>query len=470
MPIETEMLCEVWEEEKPIISPPSRLFHLKPIGIGTPLVESLTSYLSRLANEHSVLLRTLVIDEILPNLPQSHLYKENRPIYDHLTTFWKRSTVLNGNCSTASIWVQTVEHLTQRSDLHLLTMLAFGKVLSCRGLVRRTQAWCPACYEEWREAEHIIYQPLLWQLSAIAKCPRHNTPLLLRCPYRDCGRTLPHLAPRFQVGFCTHCVGWLGRSTFPTTPQSCTKNQQEWLSWVGQAVGELLVAAESFSNTPCRPEVIATLISTHVDGAMEGNFSEFARQVRFHRRTVWEWAQGSQIPQLDALLQICSYFGTSPVHLLSKDFQGNVQPQQHIRDMGLTREQPKRPLRSFRKFEAERLGYALKQVLCSEEYPPPSMQKVAKLLSYDQSHLRKHFPDLCRAISARYRAYQKELRRLRRQRLCNEVRQIANTLSAQGYFPSERQIGKRLPSRGMLKEAEVRTALYKIRSAREQRL
>lgn len=459
MPVETEIICEVFEAEKLIASPPSRLFHLKPIGIGTPLIESLTSYISRLANAHSVLPRTLVTDELLPNLQQSHLYKENQTVYDHLTTFWKRSAVLNGNCSTASTWVQIVEQLTQRDGLHLLTMLTFSKVLSCRGLVRRTLSWCPACYEEWREADDVIYQPLLWQLSAIIRCPRHSTPLLSRCPYAHCGRTLSPLDPRFQAGYCTHCERWLGSSSRLETSQPFSRDQLERLAWFEQAVGDLLVAASKFSATSWRPEAIGTLISTHVESAMEGNFSEFARSVGFHRRTVWEWAQGSQIPQLEALLRICSYFEISPVHLLTGNFQEVSQIRQNTQERVSIKEQQKR---EFRKFDTERLRDALEQVLYSQEYPPPSMQKVAQDLNYDQSHLRKHFPDICHAISIRYLAFLQEQRLDRIHRTCSEVWEIMRSLYNIGHSTSGRQVGKMLKKRGVLKEKAIGKFLKEI--------
>jgi hypothetical protein len=297
---EIETLCEVWEEELLAPCTSSKLYCLEPIGVGTPMVESLTSYISRLADAHSVLLRTLVTNEILPNLNRTHLYQEGRPVYDHLTTFWKRSTMLNGTCSTASNWVHTIEQLTLRNDLRFLTMLTFANVLSWRGLVRPTQAWCPLCYEEWRK-------------------------------------------------------------------------------------------------------------SVHVNRAMRGNFSEFARQVQFHRRTVWEWAQGLQVPKLDALLHICSYFRTPPIYLLMGNFHGMAQIKKDIYGKKPLTEQPHR---QFRRFEAEKLQDALEQVLRSEEHPPPSMREVAHRLNYDQSHLCKHFPDLCRAISVRYVAYQQRRRRL----------------------------------------------------------
>jgi AraC-like DNA-binding protein len=79
------------------------------------------------------------------------------------------------------------------------------------------------------------------------------------------------------------------------------------------------------------------------------------------------------------------------------------------------------PHSQFRRFEAENLRDALEQVLQSEEYPPPSMREVAQRLNYDQSHLRRHLPDLCRAISARYLAYQREQRQRRLEEMSAKV-------------------------------------------------
>lgn len=457
---ETETVCDLWEEEQLVFPPHSRLYHLRPAGVGTPRVESLTSYVTRLAEAHSIHLRALVTDEVLPLLHRSHLYQDGRPVYDHLTRFWKQSAMLNGIGTTTSDWVQALQRLTLRRDLRFLTMLPWANVLPSRGLLRRTQAWCPVCYEEWRETGQVIYQPLLWALEVISVCPYHRLRLRMRCPYTDCGHPLLPFTPRSQLGYCTRCERWLG---YPSQREedrlARSADEQEWQRWVGEVVGELLAGGPGLPVLP-HQEVIAATITAHVQGAMEGNFSAFARQLQVHRRTAWEWGQGQQLPQLDALLQICFYFGTSPVHFFMGDALEAALLQKHVPGEKPISEKPKR---RFRKFEAEKLQSALEAVLRDEENPPPSMREAAQRLGYDSSHLYRHFPDLCRAIAARYRAYQKELRRQRLQRICNEVQQTAHTLSAQGCFPSERQVGKRLRVRGVLKEVEVRTALYSIR-------
>jgi transcriptional regulator with XRE-family HTH domain len=455
VPVETDMLCEVWEEELPAPFTSSKLYCLKPIGIGTPMVESLTSYISRLAYAHSVLLRTLVTNEILPNLNRTHLYREGQTAYAHLTTFWKRSAILNGTCSTSSNWVSTIEQLTQRNDLRCLTMLTFANVLSWRELVRPTQAWCPLCYEEWRKKEQVLYQPLIWQLTAISNCSQHHIPLHLHCPYKDCGRALPPLGPRFQPGYCTHCNRWLGMPFQAEARQAISRGEQEWQLWIGQAVGELLASVPDLITIPDQ-DVFSTSISVHVNRAMRGNFSEFARQVQFHRRTVWEWAQGLQVPKLDTLLRICSYFGTTPIYLFMGNLHGIAQIKKDLFGRKPLTEQAHR---QFKRFEVEKLRNALELVLRSEEYPPPSMREVAHRLNHDQSHLRIHFPDLCRAISVRYLAYQQAQRQRRLEEMSAKVQQTAQVLHEQGYSLSERQVGKMLGKRGIFKEDAARTAL-----------
>ena len=59
-------LCHLWEETAVVLPSHSRLYHLEPIGVGSPFVESLTSYIARLAEAHSVSIRALIADEISP--------------------------------------------------------------------------------------------------------------------------------------------------------------------------------------------------------------------------------------------------------------------------------------------------------------------------------------------------------------------------------------------------------------------
>jgi len=116
--------------------PRSHLSHLPPIGVGTALVESLSSYINRLAWAYRVNARTLVAYEVLPHLSGSH-YVQAGPL--RLGGFGRtRSMVVNGASLVAYDWAATLGQLTMRSDLRQLTLhqqaAVVQRCLSCQEL------------------------------------------------------------------------------------------------------------------------------------------------------------------------------------------------------------------------------------------------------------------------------------------------------------------------------------------------
>ena len=59
---------EVWAPAREAPPLRSRLYSLEPIGIGTPEVESLSSYLNRLAQAHCVTVSALIAHELVPHV------------------------------------------------------------------------------------------------------------------------------------------------------------------------------------------------------------------------------------------------------------------------------------------------------------------------------------------------------------------------------------------------------------------
>lgn len=216
----------------------SRLCALEPLGLGTPYVESLTSYLTRLAKVHSVSLRTLAIQELLPLLNRKYL---SNPLGNSLGSFWKDAArALNGTGALAHDWAHILESLTLRSDMRFLTLLPWDAVLTSQRLLRATRAWCPECFVEWRKAGHPIYEPLLWSMRVVSLCLRHQRPLLDQCPHPDCHAKLPVLAPHIQPGYCSKCLRWLGvTSDHPNVLQA--SEQWLWQIWATEMVGELVM-------------------------------------------------------------------------------------------------------------------------------------------------------------------------------------------------------------------------------------
>src|SRR3990172_2342053 len=127
MSINELTVFDLWDGQdltRPAIPPRSRLFHMEPIGVGTAGVESLTGYIARLAEAHSLEVNKLITREILPRLGRANLLD----LRGHgRMLFWLTLTPgINGTHSFAQDMAAVLETLTRRSNLHRLTMRPRG--------------------------------------------------------------------------------------------------------------------------------------------------------------------------------------------------------------------------------------------------------------------------------------------------------------------------------------------------------
>ena len=95
------MAYELWSIAPPNLPARSRLYSLLPMGIGSALVESLTSYMMRLAEAHAVSPGTLVRQEVFPNLAVSPKRLSHASLHS-----------LNGLSPCFARWVRILEELT----------------------------------------------------------------------------------------------------------------------------------------------------------------------------------------------------------------------------------------------------------------------------------------------------------------------------------------------------------------------
>jgi len=112
----------------PTLPPRSRLYPLAPLGVGTAAVESLTSYLNRLANAHCVPLTTLAGLELAPLL--------NKSISNTRTKFNDSAKTLNGGGDWTANIITVLERLTCTEGLRYLTLNPWRNVLAREKLLR----------------------------------------------------------------------------------------------------------------------------------------------------------------------------------------------------------------------------------------------------------------------------------------------------------------------------------------------
>lgn len=507
---------ESWNLEKPTIPSHSHLYHLEPIGMGTPYIESLTGYIARLAEVHCVPTGILVLKELGSFIKKGYVFSGKEGGLDQI--FAKQIKALNGTGAWVISTIQALESLTLQNNLCFLTMLHWAEVIPQRSLLRSVRAWCPICYQNWYTTEQTIYEPLLWTLNAITICPHHHQPLCTYCPY--CQQNNRLLAWRSRPGYCSKCQEWLGILSNAELPEklSLTENELKWQTWVIKNLGDLIAVAPRFSAPP--KEKIAKNLAAYVHALADDNISAFARQIGINRTQAERWCTGNTQPTIDILLQICFHLKTSLVDFLIQDLinidfdtinkVNNYQQKSNTRstsrqinnsgevqqalETALTENPPpsiievakrlgykrstvlyyhssdlcyaitQRHIEYEKSQRLQRIQHLLQDVLESKDYPPPSMQKVAESVGISFHALKRNFPELCRAISAQYASYRREQRTKRVDKVSQEVRQIALKLHAEGVEPTASRISVYMTKPGSILQKEAIAAVREVRS------
>ena len=430
----------------------STLYAPEPIGVGTSLGESLTSYLARLAEVHCVYPGVLLQQMIVP------LMTEGQESISGQHPLWRRdgsaSHLINVTDPRARAALHTLETLTLRTDLRALSLVALAEILPIRGLARNRLAWCPACYEEWQANGQLLYTPLLWIFREISLCVRHGVRLQTSCPH--CARSLPHLTWRSRPGYCAFCAEPLfeegrGRSNLVARDTS----EFVWQQWVTYELGTVVAHLPMMNIEPKR-ERICQVVSDAVEQLAGGNVVAFAQLLGLSVNTVKNWCQGKRIPEMDMLLRLCYRLDLSLCTVL---FQEGEMPQPSLKDPVPEALFPSRKRTSIDK---KRISHLLEQAADEIEDPPPSLKEVGQRLGHQPTTLYRINRAACHAIADRYTTYRRELREKRLERYREEIRQIALYLQAEQIGLTQRHIARYLAQPAILRDPHVRKLLREV--------
>lgn len=427
------------------LPPRSRLFALPPLAPQPSAVESLTSYLMRLAEAHCVPLGTLLVSAVAPLLSQSSLAAGSSK---NMSSFLRAAFLLNNHGESTADWVQTLTTLTLRSDLARLTMLPWEQVISSRQLVHQCRRWCPLCYQAWHEQGQPLYEPLLWTINGVQACPVHCCPLEETCPV--CQQRSFWLAWYAHPGYCFLCQAWLGRSA------SLQALEVEFLA-IQQAELIRALLARTPKNTSVSQAPFIAALNSLVGQVSQGNRAAFARLIELPKTSLWELATGRFPPSLSVLLRLCQRFQISLVELLLENAEGRDVAPPSPPPVPAHKPGPRQT------FPREQVRQLLQEVLADTTSAPRSMQAVAAQLGYPLRTINTHLPELCQAITRRYQAYRKELGEQRIAYLRSKVRTAALQVLANGENPTYHTVGAVLGSPGSFREQPARAALREVR-------
>jgi transcriptional regulator with XRE-family HTH domain len=429
------------------IPPRSILYQLPPIGIGTHNVESLTSYLTRLAVSHTVSVGTLLEHEVARLIDTKYGAA-------NLQSISRLRGAVNSIGSMTRDLVSALEQLTMQQDLHLLTMLSFGNIIPSRNLFRSVRSWCPQCYQDWHERGDILYEPLLWSLKPVKYCLTHQTALVDKCP--NCQQHNPPFSGKFQLGLCSRCHSLLGQVSGKNASIDQEDTQLEL--WRVKSVGALLATGVK-SRDKLSAAHIPSQLSMLANEATAGNLAALSRRLKIPKNTLWLWSSGEVIPSLESSLSICGHFDIT----LFQFFTGAMGERPSLDNWRVPKQQSLATLPG-QPFDLEVARLFLERVLSQEIFPPLSVVEASRRLGCNRRILYKYFPDLCSAIASVYKNYLQQSCKDNLASCCHQVQQIVAQLYREGLYPSESQVAQLMDKPNFLRYEKVRSVLRAARS------
>lgn len=410
----------------------SVLYNLEPMGIDTPNIESLSSYIIRLSKSHFVTTGILMSKVINPNLLKPYLLNIDIKGGEG---FYKSSNAVNGNGKIAIDFKQVVESLTGRKDLINTTLLKYEKLLPSRNLLREKRAWCPQCFEEMG-LNGTIYEPKIWSFSIVPACLIHKIKLIEHCP--KCQKRLNFLSRNSNPGFCSNCNKWLGCKEVKVIHNNPPTNHQlKTTEFISNFIYWGLKDKRHYKR-----EDIATSLKFLVEEYFEGNVSLAAKKLCFSKTTFSYWIRGINRPTLKTISSICNSMGMSFEDLINL----NMKRTKIIISEGQLKNRNERP-----KYDHKRIKQLLEHTIKKRKYL--SISKIADEIGCDRRLLSRNFPRECSLIIENNKNIKAILRVERFINYFWEIEKAFLILINNNEYPSFRKMEKLIGDKVLREEA-----------------
>lgn len=385
---------------------------IEPFGLGTPEVESLTSYVRRLAwwlhASPSQLLRWLVLGPTCRQRAQREFVFQPT----------RASESLNGTGAQVRLLVGALAQLTGRTDLDQLTFLDRESSVSVRNDFRIRRSWCPLCLAVPAMAS---YDRLGWTLVPFGICWVHGVVLVDECS--GCGRA--H-RPLVQWAHPTRCP-WCGTPLSQAPAEAIAEPESD-------RIQELIVRVLSPRGL-ARDEVLGLL----------------------------------QVDRRPASLRVLSRATGISVSELSWIRSGRVRPSvRSLRRLALGAHdlgRPTRGRRTARRRPEQRRPAELRARLARalRQRHAASLRQVARDLGATPAYLRGLAPELASRLVRRYRQQVRAGAGQSRGRVAAQIRRAVALVAARDGSVPRRGVERLLVRPGVLRAGWARAALTEAR-------
>jgi transcriptional regulator with XRE-family HTH domain len=470
------------------IPPRSTLYNLEPIGLGTPYVESLTSYISRLAECHNLNITTLVSETFIPFVETYHLQKS---LMDR--SLGTLVNDINGNSPISFDYVAALENLTTRKDLIYLTMILWTGLFSTTKVIGDHRKWCSICLEEFKNNGTNVYEPLIWCIKDIEVCDRHNVKLEDRCS--NCGKRLQNLHTNLIVGHCQYCLKWLGSDNNIDTTCKLSKYQE----FLIESFKPIIANTSELEDYPTKIK-IGLVLKRIMEENNITSVPQLSNFLGINKGTVKGWISNKRSPSLESMFKICSKMNLSIYELFcvdtkvdlnvnntkqnrpkltKKEYENKLQDAiKNKYNMGLFKLSQDEGFdsRTAKKYfpslceviNSEYLNKKLeikfqtkktikeKLITALEMEPPISFTKFSEEFGISMNDAKKHCPELSQRLVDRYSSYKENMTINRIETTINDIKKVVLDLHKRGIYPGDKNIRKELMNPNCIIRPEFR--------------
>ncbi|OTY20353.1 hypothetical protein BK735_08795 [Bacillus mycoides] len=400
---------------------PTALYGIKPEGEMIAFIESLTSYIVRLADAHVIDVSDLVAYEIAPLLKSNYVQNS---IGRGGNRFYDGAHFLNGYGASAKQMVQCLNNLTGNKELENLTLTSFSQFFSTRYLVRKNIAWCSKCLEE------NLYYPLIWSLSAYTFCTIHSVYLQEVCFL--CKNSIPFLHRKSKVGVCPYCkkrhFGIEKKSGYVRKKDMYISNDLEKL-FVFTRCSYLFRSHMRFR------ENLRKIVGIHFGGVA----NHFANYMGIPKTTMSDWYNGKSSPSLNQILELSFYLGISSLDFYKESTMDNINIK-HLEKYIPKISKKKRLQKNICKETVEM--FLMKKEKATEEYC--SLTDIARELNCSTKYLYSNFHRYCKSISSNNKRIKENVNKKKNNEIIFLVKEQFQLILATGEIPTRTKIEKNL--------------------------
>jgi len=403
-------------------------------------MESLASYVCRLAEAHSVGVATLCRHVIIPEIGIDDRGKGLRYLAS-------RGHLVNGVGKVARDWLQALSRLTGNEFLQGTNFLPLESLATPRHFLKKTSAWCPFCLEERLAEPEGPFESLAWAVLVVEYCHRHKVRLNEVCPH--CSSHVPFFTANRRIGCCSNCHRWLG-GKYESLKQRA-RGDPETLIRMAEIVGDLLAELPN-ERGEISPASLKEGIRKAVAFSFNGTLSTFAKKVGKRKGAVSAWRSGAVSPSFQEVVNMAFITGIPTIDILT----GNVSSEQRASNRTIERFPDSASPRNCYRNRTFLLEKELQAALERED--PESVASISQKVGVPARYAWLYCPDLAREASERRRQLLSNEYKVRESFFREELSKTMKEIREQGIYPSLRKVGEKTARKAKLRRDQSRSS------------